>query len=153
MTKSRLIALIVPLVGMSLLAAQKEDAKGNPLVGTWTANMSKSKQNPNNRLESVTLQIIASGDAITMAATFVDASGQERKAAETFRTDGKETPGKLNPGIVLAATWRGPHILDSVAKKDGKEFARVVYEVSRDGKTLTATSSGIVEQVIVYERQ
>lgn len=65
----------------------------------------------------------------------------------------KETPGNLNPGVALAAVWREPRVLDSVAKKDDKEFARVVYEVSRDGKTLTATSSGIVEQVIVYERK
>ena len=53
----------------------------------------------------------------------------------------------------------GSHILVTVAKKDGKMVGQSSYEVSSDGKTLTAKVEGIdasrteFEQVIVIDRE
>ena len=35
------------------------------------------------------------------------------------------------------ASWAGPRTLEAVTKSDGADVARVTYEVSADGKTLT----------------
>jgi hypothetical protein len=128
-------------------------ATANPFVGDWTANLAKSKQDPNYQFQSVTLRVAVAGDTVSMASELVNASGQKQQAAETFRTDGTETPGTLNPGVILVARWVGSHVLATIAKKDGRRFGLVTYEVSDDGKTLTLRSSGAVEHVIVFERK
>jgi hypothetical protein len=125
----------------------------NPFVGNWTANLVKSRLDPNYQFQSVTLRVAVAGDTVTMASELVNAAGQNQQAAETFRTDGTETPGTLNPGVILVARWVGSHVLATIARKDGRMFGLVTYEVSDDGKTLTVRSSGAVEHVIVFDRQ
>ena len=128
-------------------------AADSPFVGEWTANLAKSKQDPNYQFQRVTLRIAVAGETATMASELVNASGETQKAAETFRTDGTETPGTLNPGVTLVARWVGSHVLATIAKKDGRTLALVTYEVSADGRTLTLRSSGAVEHVIVFDRK
>jgi hypothetical protein len=142
------VILTVMAIG-DLQAGQAVPAKENPFVGHWTANLSKSKLHPTFQFRSVTLEIAVAGDTVTMASGLVNATGQEQHAAETFRTDGTETPGTLSSGVVLVARWVGSHVL---ATKDGQVVALVTYEVSPDGKTLTSRSSGVIEQVIVFAR-
>ncbi len=125
----------------------------SPFVGSWTANLSKSKPAPEFKVQSVTLQIAVAGDTLTMATEIVSASGQKQRLAETFRTDGTETPGTLNPGVVLMAKWLGTHVLACLAKKNDQVIALITYEVSSDGKMLTARSSGMIDQMIVFERE
>lgn len=143
-----LLALLIP----ALSAGQGAAVKENPFVGSWVADISKSRLSPAVPLQSATLQIAVAGDTVSMASTTV-IGGQEQNAAETFRSDGTETPGTINPGIMLAAKWVGSHVLASIATKNGQVFALVTYEVSADGKTLTSRSSGMIEQVIVFERK
>ncbi len=56
--------------------------------------------------------------------------------------------------MTVLGKWIGPRLLETRAKKDGQEIALATYEISADGKTLTATTSGAValDQVIVFER-
>jgi hypothetical protein len=62
------------------------------------------------------------------------------------------------PGIVAVSTL-GPCVLRTVATKDGAVMGRAAYEVSEDGRTLTATVSGLdgtgtpFEQRIVFDRE
>ena len=138
------------LVEQAPAGSIQPDAQKNPFVATWTANLAKSKLDPSSRFQGITLDITVAGDTMTMAATLVTASGEEQRMSETFRTDGTETAGTLGAGVVLMARWLGTHVLASVAQKDGQVVAIVTYEVSADGKTLTARSFGTLEQVIVY---
>ena len=43
-------------------------------------------------------------------------------------------------------------MLASIAIRNGEVYALITYQVSTDGRTLTARSSGTLEQVIVYDR-
>jgi hypothetical protein len=60
--------------------------------------------------------------------------------------------------VVVAARWRGAHVLETIARKNGTVVGDGSYEVSSDGTTLTATVAGIdaagarFEQVIVFDR-
>jgi hypothetical protein len=52
-----------------------------------------------------------------------------------------------------------PRALQSIGKKDGVVIGRAIYEVSEDGRMLTATVSGVdasgkaFDQVIVFDRE
>jgi hypothetical protein len=136
---------------VTALAAQTADQ--SPFAGEWIANISESRLSPNLPLQSVALRIAIEGDRVTMSSRFVDPSWKEHQAAETFRTDGTETPGTLNPGVGLVARWLGTHVLATIAKKGDELVGIVTYEVSSDGKTLTLRSSGSVEHVILFDKK
>jgi hypothetical protein len=140
------------LLALLTLVGQGTPVTKNPFVGSWTANLSKSRLSPDFPYRSATLQIAVAGDTVTMASVVVDASGKEQRVAETFRSDGTETPGTLTPGVTHIARWVGSHVLASIAKKNGEVFALMTYQVSSDGKTLTTRSSGTLEQIVVFDR-
>ena len=87
-----------------------------------------------------------------MAATLESELAQAQRVAETFRTDGTETPGTLSSGVTLMAKYLGRHVLASVAIRNSEVYALVTYQLSTDGRTLTSRSSGTLEQVIVFDR-
>jgi len=76
-----------------------------------------------------------------------------------LRADGKEHAIAEAPGMVVITRWIGSRTLDMVARKGDETVSRGLYEVSADGKTLTATVSGTdasgtdFEQVIVFDRK
>jgi len=152
-----------PMLGQTTTSpsteSQQVPAKPNPFVGNWTANLSKSKRHPNHQFQSATLQFAVVGDTVTLTHGGVNASGQQESGTMTFEADAKEHPVSVAPGVVAVARWVGSHVLESVAKKDGQTVGRGTYEVSADGKTLTATVAGIdasgadFEQVIVFDRK
>ncbi len=139
--------------------SQVAAAKQSPFVGTWVANLSKSKQHPNHQFKSATLQFVVNGDTVTLTQGGVNASGQEESGTITLQADGKERPIPQAPGVVSVVRWVGSHLLETVGKKDGQIVGRGTYEVSADGKTLTATVSGTdgsgaaFDQVIVFDRK
>jgi hypothetical protein len=128
-------------------------------VGTWIANIEKSRRHVNHQFHSATLSFDISGDEITLTHAGVNASGKQESGKTVLRADGQEHEvSPLAPGVGAATQWRGAHVLETVARKDGKVVGEGRYEVSNDGKTLTATIAGIdgagarFEQVIVFDR-
>ena len=124
-------------------------AKVNPFVGTWTANLSKSRRHPANPFQSATLQFEVAGGTVIIMDVVVDASGREEHGKNTILVDGIEHASEERNGYVLIATWRGPNILETAAKKDGQVVGWGKYEVSEDGNTLTISGD---EQMIVLDR-
>jgi hypothetical protein len=151
--RTLILLALIPFVGAADLYGRQE-SREYPLVGSWTANLTKSKPHPSYPIKGATLIISATGNSVTLASTVVFVSGQEQSASETFPTDGSERPGSHTPGVTVLGKWVGPHLLETRAKKDCQEIALAKYEVSADGKTLTATTSGAaaLDQVIVFER-
>ena len=129
----------------------------HPLAGTWKANLSKSKRHPNHLFRSLTLHFEVSDDAVLLTYTGVNMAGKQESAKRKLHPDGKEYPVAEASGVVEIAKWAGSHVLEVVAKKDGKVIGRSAYEVSQDGKTLTAKIKGVdakgaeFEQVIVFD--
>jgi hypothetical protein len=128
-------------------------------VGTWIANIEKSRRHANHQFHSATISFDISGDEITLTHAGVNASGKQESGKTVLRADGQEHEvSPLAPGVVAATQWRGAHVLETVARKAGQVVGEGRYEVSNDGKTLTATIAGIdgagarFEQVIVFDR-
>jgi len=86
-------------------------------------------------------------------------SGMEEKGTTKFHPDGKEYPLEGMPGAVEVSRWRGGRIMETVVRQDGKVIGQSTFEVSSDGKTLTANLKGAdasgawFEQIIVCDRE
>ncbi len=75
-----------------------------------------------------------------------------------FQADGQEHAVPEAPGVVAISTLE-PRAFHSIGKKDGVMIGRATYEVSEDGRMLTAIVSGVdasgkvFDQVIVFDRE
>jgi hypothetical protein len=128
-------------------------------VGTWIANIEKSRRHANHLFQGATLGFEVSGDVVTLIHGGVNASGKQEAGRTVLRMDGQDHEvSPLAPGVLVTSQWRGSHVLETVARKDGQVVGGGTYEVSSGGDTLTATVSGIdasgqpFAQVIVFDR-
>jgi hypothetical protein len=146
-----LLAMVVAPAGFS--------QETNPFSGTWVANIAKSKRHPNHLFKSAKMRFEVSAEVVSLTYTGVNMSGVEESGTSKLYPDGKEHAIAEAPGFVAVSRWLGPRILETVGKKDGKVVGRSTYEISEDGKTLTANMTGIdasgstFEQVILFERE
>lgn len=134
---------------------ESETAAPNPFVGKWTADLSRSKLHPLNRLQAASVGFDIDGQDVTIDYVMVDESGRTDRGVNTFVADGNEHPSRHRAGFIMRARWLGSHSLEAVVSRDGGEFeGRVEYVVSPDGSTLTLSASwrGGVEQTSVFTR-
>ena len=132
----------------------------DPLDGTWTLNVAKSKFTAGPAIESQTRKYEVSNDQVKQTLDSVDATGKSNHVTFTAHYDGKEYPVTGNPdGDTIAVRRTGKYSAKSVLKKDGKSTLTTLREVSKDGKTLTMTTTGTdakgekVDNVLVFDRQ
>lgn len=131
----------------------------NPFLGTWIANIEKSRRHANHQFQSATLKFEISGDVLSLTHGGVNMAGKHESGTTVLKVDGLDHPvSPQAPGVVVATRWVGAHLLEMVSKKDRHAVGSGSYEVSDDGITLTATVAGTdaagarFEQVIVFER-
>ena len=150
-----LVAML--LVAMVAHATSLQDK--NPLIGSWNANIEKSKRHPNHLFKSATLRFSIADNVITMSYSGVNMSGVEENGSTVFHPDGKEHPLAALQGAKEVSRWVNAQKLQTVVTQNGKVIGESTFEVSADGKTLTATikgedaSGGNFEQIIVCDRE
>jgi len=131
----------------------------NSLIGTWIANIEKSKRHPNHLFKSAKLRFTIADDVVTMTYSGVNASGVEENGSTVFHADGKEHPLAALQGAIEVTRWINAQKLQTVVTQNGKVIGESTFEVSADGKTLTATIKGAdesganFEQTIVCDRE
>ena len=130
----------------------------NPFLGTWVANLEKSRRHANHQFQSATLTFEVSGNVVSLTHAGVNMSGKRESGTTSLEADGLEhAVSPLAPGVIAVTTWVGTHVLSTKATKDGRPVGAATYEVSTDGATLTATVEGIdaagqaFDQVIVFD--
>ena len=150
-----LLATILSMAGAFVLPPQQRDqqAAKSPFVGRWSADLSQSRFDPKLPLKGAEITINVTGNVITLASSVVMPSGETIQERETFRADGTETAGTLTTGVVHVANWVGSHVLALITKKGNENIALITYQVSTDGQTLTARTSGLIEQVVIFKRR
>lgn len=121
----------------------------HPFAGRWVADVAQSKRHPANRFQRATIAFTVNGNTVDIDDEFVDEAGAVIRNHNTLVADGRSHA--TSSGLVVTATWRGRHALDTVATKNGEVEGRVLYAVSADGRTLTI-SANEGEQVIVLDR-
>jgi hypothetical protein len=132
----------------------------NLFNGTWRANLAKSQRHPNHMFHSATLRFDVSGDTVTLTHAGVNGDGKQESGTTTLQADGREhAVSPQAPGVVVVTQWVGAHALETSAMKDGRVVGQGRYEVSGDGRTLTAKVLGVdgsgapFEQLIVFDRE
>ncbi|HTP35533.1 MAG TPA: hypothetical protein VMJ75_25320 [Candidatus Acidoferrales bacterium] len=126
----------------------------DPFVGTWKLNVEKSAFDANHRPSAGTMvfERDAQGCYLMKAEGL---NGQGQKVAERpqrFVPDGHPQPIPDLPGLVAVTTQPVPNKLQSAARReDGSIAGEGTYEVSEDGKTLTASAAGFDTQLRRFE--
>ena len=131
----------------------------DPFTGTWVANVAKSRRHKNHQFQSAFLRFEVNGAAISLTQGGVNMSGKQEQSTLALQADGQEyAVSPQAQGVVVITSWLGPNVLETIGKRGADVLGRGTYEVSADGKTLTATVSGIdaagaaFDQVIVFDR-
>jgi hypothetical protein len=150
-----LLTTILSMAGAFLAATQQQDqqAAKSPFVGNWSADLSQSKLDPKMSLKGADITFSVTGNVITLASSVVMPGGQTIQERDTLRADGTETAATGTPGAVHVANWVGSRVLALITKKGNDTIALITYQVSTDGQTLTARTSGLIEQVVIFKRR
>jgi hypothetical protein len=155
MRKAMLLLAVCGLVGL-LWAAD------NPFVGTWKANLSKSKSASPVTVKSeiVTIEPIENGLKITDDS--ITAQGKTEKIVYSSKFDSKDYPvtgGTVPPGGTYALKKIDSNTTEGVIKVNGKTQATIRWVVSNAGKTMTGTyhlkdpKGQDVTTIAVYDKQ
>ena len=157
------LKLVTKIVGAVVLAfGVLADAQpGDPFVGTWRLNVSKSKYNPGPAPKSITSIYEAAGKGYKVSVKNEPASGAVRQYSYTTNLDGKDAlVTGTNPNADTIAVKRiDTHTIETVNKKGGKVTTTQRNVVSADGKTRTVTTTGTdgqgqkLNDIGVFEKQ
>jgi hypothetical protein len=156
------VVVLGVLVGIVLgadiasLSAQASD----PRIGTWKANVAKSKYSPGPAPQSLTVIVEPSGQGEKVTTEAVNADGTRTTVQYTANFDGKDYPLTGSPIADAVSLKRiDARTTERTDKKGGTAAQTVTRVVSQDGKTMTATVKGtnaqgqVVNSVIVFEKQ
>jgi hypothetical protein len=149
-----LLATALSMAGAFVLMPQQRDqqAARSPFAGSWSADLSQSRLDPKMPIKGADITISVTGNVITHVSSVVMPSGKTIQERETLRADGTETAA-TDQGVVHVANWVGSHVLALITKKGNQNLALITYQVSTDGRTLTARTSGLVEQMVIFKRR
>lgn len=138
----RTVGIALAAVCAVALSAAAGAQAPDPLVGTWKLDVAKSTYKPGPAPKSATVVIEAAGKGIKVAVDAVTADGP-MKWGYTSARDGKDSPVTGHPFYEMAnATQASPTEGTIVYKRAGKTVATSKTAISKDGKTLTVTSTG-----------
>ena len=144
----------------ALGATTVASAADDPVIGTWTLNLDKSKFHDGTAPKSMTRVYSAGAAGTDMKVTGVNADGSAISQSATLTYDGKDCA--VTGGTVfdtLSLTKVNGSTVKSVLKKDGKVVGHTTRSISAKGKVLTLSTAlktakgGTTHDVAVYDRQ
>jgi hypothetical protein len=153
-----LIAGTLLTIGSSAigLAADAVD----PVVGTWTLNLAKSKFDPGPAWKSQTRTYAQTADGIALSYSGVAADGSAVSGRSTFRYDGKDYAMTGSTDFDAVTLKRiNARTVKTQQKKDGKVVGSTLRTISGHGKVLTLDNKGkdakgaSFHNVLVFDRQ
>jgi hypothetical protein len=153
LTFGALLTLGFPAMSLSAQVA-------DPASGTWELNLAKSKFSPGPPPKSQTRMYEVTGAEVKYTLKGIDAEGKPTLVQYTAKYDGKDYPVTGSPDFD-AISLRRVHALTAEAtlKKGGKVIQTSTRVVSKDGKTLTLTTTGTnakgqaVNNVAIFDKR
>ncbi|MCX5766034.1 MAG: hypothetical protein NTZ43_02260 [Gemmatimonadetes bacterium] len=131
--------MIATLGAASVARAQASD----PVIGTWVLNVAKSTYSLGTAPKSSTRSYTAVENGYTFTSKGVDATGKAVSTTFTVHFDGKYAPmtGGADSDAIMVKRIDA-NTTESTQKRGDKVVIHTRRVVSKDGKTLTGTSSG-----------
>jgi hypothetical protein len=152
-----LMGILVTVGGSGLSwAADAPD----PVIGTWTLNLAKSKFTPGPAPKSSTRTYAQTAQGTSLSVSGVAADGSAISIQTTFNYDGKDYPYTGSPNYDSLSLKRvNGSTVKSVLKKNGKVVGSTTRTISAHGKVLTLTTKftdakgAAHDEVSVYDKQ
>ena len=131
------------LLVVSFLSAASIAGAADPLVGTWTLNLAKSKITPPAPKSETRTYTVSDDGTISVTEKIVSADGNESNVSASYKLDGNDYPVTGAPDSDSVAAKRiSSHTTEYTLKKAGKVVQTARRVVSKDGKTLRITETG-----------
>jgi len=125
---------------------------GDLLDGTWDLDVAASKFDPGPARKSDTRVYKVDGNTIHFKGTAVFADGKSMTAEYTGAYDGKDYPVAGNPKVGTIAQERvDDYTARTTTKRNGKITATSTRQISKDGGTMTITTSGTDEKGVPFK--
>ena len=164
--RKRLMVIAIVLVG-ALSVTATIGLGADMFSGVWKLNVAKSKYSPGPAPKSGTQTITATADGMKVVADGVNSEGKKTHNEYTVKFDGKDYPekptvdGKPNPDApdTISVKKIDDYSYQTTTKKKGSVLTTTKVVISKDGKTLTATTTGknaqgqAVSNTVVAEKQ
>ena len=138
------------------LSAQATD----PASGTWELNLAKSKFSPGPPPKSQTRTYEVTGGDVKYSLKGIDAEGKPTLVQYSAKYDGKDYPVTGSQDFDTISLKRvDAATAQATLKKGGKAVQTTTRVVSKDGKTLTLTTTGkdakgqAVNNVLVFDKR
>jgi len=140
-------------------------ADEDKFIGSWALNPSKSSAPAGALPSSATVIVSKESSGMYKSVTDTSLAGQAIHSEITFATDGKDyspvttpAPPAGTPTITESFERVSPTAYKTSLKLNGMPIATILNEVSADGKTFTATTTGMgpaanVSAKLVFERK
>jgi hypothetical protein len=148
------------VIALGAATAVSAADRPDPVIGTWTLNLDKSKFHGDTAPKSMTRTYSAGAAGTDMKVTGVAADGTAISQTATLTYDGKDcamTGAPMYDTLVL--TKVNGSTVKAELKKDGKIVGHTTRSISAKGKLLTLSTTmktakgGTTHQVAVFDRQ
>jgi hypothetical protein len=153
------VCMILAVVVLCLASPSLMLAQDNPILGTWTLNIEKSKFTGIPTPKSLTRSVSADGDSVKYSYEGTGADGAALTYGFTVKYDGKDYPvtGSAAPygSDQIAIKKISSHKYSATLKKAGKTVGSSTVTISADGKTTTLIGKGTngTSSTQVYDKQ
>ncbi len=148
--------LVILGVSAAAVAADAPD----PIVGTWTLNVAKSRFSPGPAPKSQTRTYTQSAQGTSLTFSGVAADGSQVSGQSTFNYDGKDYPISGSPDYDTLSLKRvNGSTAKATLKRGGKRVGTTTRTISAHGKVMTlATKAKDVkgspyDNVMVFDKQ
>jgi hypothetical protein len=153
--KAILVGAVLSAAGVAMAA----DA-ADPIVGTWTLNVAKSKFNPGPAPKSQTRTYSVDSDGVSVSVSGIRADGTATSQESTFKYDGKAyaMKGTADYDAISLKKINGSTV-KSVLMKAGKPVGTTTRTISAHGKVLTLSTKATdadgkpYDNIAVYDKQ
>jgi len=132
----------------------------DPLVGTWTLNLQRSKFNPGPAPRNITVTYEQTTNGLHVVSIVELPDGSNNRSEYTAGYDGKDYP---ITGVASVETVSMRQIdaltTERVDKKAGKRVQSYMRQVYADGKTMVVTQKGTddtgspIENVMTFDKK
>lgn len=145
-----LVVGTVLALGLSAVAAAADAP--DPVIGSWTLNLAKSKFSPGPAPKSSTRTYAQTADGTALTFSGVAADGSAVSGQSTYKYDGKDYPISGGDGFDAISVKRiNGSTVKSAMKKSGKIVGWTTRTVSAHGKVLTVASKAKNDKGVAYD--
>jgi hypothetical protein len=150
---------VLSLIALTAVFFASHAFAADPVVGTWTLNVAKSKFSAGAALTAGTRVYTEANGLYTLDQKLTGADGKEMSNRVKYRDGKDEKQATAGPADTTFAKKIDANNWSFELKKDGKVVGHVHRVVSADGKTLSVHNTGMQlsgakgDETLVFDKQ